>query len=298
MDIQKFVKQDNIKLLWEILLDETFQNLTKEELMNANQFLNNEIKLFYNTQINNKNANIDLLSLNKLFLEKIVSTYQHMVQPPKIQLKPQSAYTSENIQAERMSQFENQLSHKKQEFESAITLKKPPVPNFSDESRSEHIPINEMEALIAQTLAQRNFDISQINNNSKIADATNWLKPAETSIKAEKQQDNNESIKYIKIGREQLPPLTNDIVDINEQFKQEKKISWVDETNTNNIFSKLKLKSKSETPQSQSNSHAHQEIHTETQIEILTQRIEKLENIINKLFETKQFSNSDNDYAV
>jgi hypothetical protein len=275
MDAQKFIKAENVDMLWEILIDEPFKNTPKEEMNNLRQYFNNEIKLFYNTQINNRISKFNLLSLNQMFLEKIVPSQNNLQEQQQVQPQP---YKAEDLQADRISQFENQLTQKKQEFENAITLKKPQVPNFSDTSKSEHIPINEMEALIAQTLAQRNFDISQINNN-KTTDATNWLKPAETSVKTEKQQDNNAAIKYIKIGREQLPTFTNEIIDINEVTKQEKKISWVDESNTTSIFSKLKLKPTTE---------IHSTIHLETQFEILTQRVEKLENIIYKLSEQKQ----------
>jgi hypothetical protein len=313
MELQKFTNPENLKLLWEILLDETFQHMTKEELYNANQFFNNEIKVFYNTQINNKNTSINLLTLNQMCLEKIILSYDYLKQSQQPQQQqPQQqqkqAYKAEDIQTERMSQFENQLTQKRQEFESAITLKKPPVPNFSDESRSEHIPINEMEALIAQTLAQRNFDISQITSNSNTKDASSWLKPAETSIKTEKQQDNTSAIKYIKIGRDQLPPLTNEIIDINEPARQDKRLSWADESkradeskwtdeskrqdesnNSSSIFSKLKIKS---------SPPIHTDIQSETQMEILMQRIEKLENIVNKLIETTQYSNDANNYLT
>jgi len=291
MELQKFTNPENLKLLWEILLDETFQNMSKEELNNANQFFNNEIKVFYNTQINNKNTSTNLLSLNQMCLEKIILSYDYLKQSKQQQpqqqqpQQQQQPYKAEDIQTERMSQFENQLTQKRQEFESAITLKKPPIPIFSDESRSEHIPINEMEALIAQTLAQRNFDISQITSNTNTKDASSWLKPAETSIKTEKQQDNTSAIKYIKIGRDQLPPLTNEIIDINEPPRQDKRLSWADESkrtdesnNSSTIFSKLKIKSPPP---------IHTDIQSETQMEILMQRIEKLENIVNKLIESK-----------
>ena len=93
------------------------------------------------------------------------------------------------------------------------------------------------------------------------------MRPAETSIKTEKQQDNTSAIKYIKIGRDQLPPLTNEIIDINEPARQDKRLSWADESkrpdesnNSSSIFSKLKIKSPSP---------IHTDIQSETQMEIL-----------------------------
>jgi len=52
-----------------------------------------------------------------------------------------------------------------------------------------------MEALIAETIAKRNFDIEQINTNMNTNQNTNtgqntdeWLKPNNTSLRTEKQQ--------------------------------------------------------------------------------------------------------------
>ena len=118
MDTQKFIKAENVDMLWEILLDEPFKNTPKEEMNNLRQYFNNEIKLFYNTQINNKTANFNLLSLNQMFLEKIVPQQNHGKQQQQPQ-QPQS-YKAEDLQADRMSQFENQLTQKRQEFENAI----------------------------------------------------------------------------------------------------------------------------------------------------------------------------------
>jgi hypothetical protein len=118
-----------------------------------------------------------------------------------------------------------------------------------------------MEALIAQTISQRNFDISNIPVNNNY---TNWLKPEETSIKSENQQSNSDAIKYIKIGRENLPSLTTDVINLEDNNKNEKKLSWSNDLDSNenlfqsyqtnkiqppisipqnNIFSKLKVKS-------------------------------------------------------
>jgi hypothetical protein len=126
-------------------------------------------------------------------------------------------------------------------------------------------------------LLQRNYDISNvqpINNNS------NWLQPTETSIKMENQTSNNNAIKYIKIGREQLPSLTSEIIDITQP---EKKVSWntdIQPTNNlpnnnlpsnnlpsnnsqNNIFSKLKIKhepNNNDNDGNNGNSHFHNHV--------------------------------------
>jgi len=273
--MSQFTKSENIELLWELLLDEPFKNVPKEEYAEYRNSFNNELRLFYNTQIVNNSNTTDLFTLNQQFLSKIIQQYTNQEAMPKTN---NVLYKAEDIQTDRINQFEMQLSQKRQEFDSAITLKKPQVPNFADTSnKSEHIPINEMEALIAQTLAQRNLEIEKIHksNINNTATPANWLKPQETSIKTENNENNQSAIKYIKIGREQLPALTDDIIDISE--KTDKKISWADENITppvSNIFSKLKLKS---------NTNTNTTTDFQTQIDNLTERIAKLENIIQNM---------------
>lgn len=252
MSIKQFISKENVELMWEILLDEPLQKSSREEIINCRRIFEDEIKLFYNTYSNsNTNTqNITLIRLNQIFLGKIIQ-----------QFKPKNIYTSEDIQKDRSTKFDSALSKKRQEFEDAITLKKPPTPVFEDSKMVDRVPVNEMEALIAQTISQRNFDISNIPVNNNY---TNWLKPEETSIKSENQQSNSDAIKYIKIGRENLPSLTTDVINLEDNNKNEKKLSWSNDLDSNenlfpsyqtnqiqppisipqnNIFSKLKMKS-------------------------------------------------------
>ena len=258
MSTNDFLKPENINLLWEILIDDPFSYIPQDEMGKFRNYFTNETTLFYNTSSNSPDIkNNNLMSLNQIFLRKIVQQskppmskqpqqQQHQHQQQQ-QQQQQQLYKAEDIQTDRINKFELDLNKKRQEFENSITLQKPPVPTFEDK-KSEHIPINEMEALIAKTLLQRNYDISNIQpiNNNNVS----WLQPTETSIKTENQTTNNNAIKYIKIGREQLPSLTTEIIDINQP---EKKVSWntdVEPNNNNNnntlqmnnIFSKLKIK--------------------------------------------------------
>jgi hypothetical protein len=260
MSTNDFLKSENINLLWEILIDDPFSYIPQDEMGKFRSYFMNETTLFYNTYSNSPEIkNNNLMSLNQIFLRKIIQQSKKPQQQPQMQMQQQQQqhqqqhqhqqqqlYKAEDIQTDRINKFELDLNKKRQEFENSITLQKPPVPTFEDK-KSEHIPINEMEALIAQTLMQRNYDISNIqpiNNNN-----ASWLQPTETSIKMENQTSNNNAIKYIKIGREQLPSLTTEIIDISQP---EKKVSWNTDVlpnnnlppvqPNNNIFSKLKIK--------------------------------------------------------
>ena len=262
MSTNDFLKSENIDLLWEILIDDPFSYIPQDEMGKFRSYFMNETTLFYNTYSNSPEIkNNNLMSLNQIFLRKIIQQSKPPLKQPQqqpqqqqqMQQQPQhqqQLYKAEDIQTDRINKFELDLNKKRQEFENSITLQKPPVPTFEDK-KSEHMPINEMEALIAQTLLQRNYDVKNIqpiNNNN-----ASWLQPTETSIKMENQTSNNNAIKYIKIGREQLPSLTTEIIDITQP---EKKVSWNTDLpsntslpnnntslpNNNNIFSKLKIK--------------------------------------------------------
>ena len=96
--------------------------------------------------------------------------------------------TAEELHAERIGEFEKQLSQKQNEFSSLMIQEKPEELNFSDVKDS---PIgSEMEQLIARTLQQRNFDIEQIHSqNTSTPTSTSWLSSKETSLKAEKKNE-------------------------------------------------------------------------------------------------------------
>jgi hypothetical protein len=83
------------------------------------------------------------------------------------------------------------VNQRRNDFESLVMVKKPQELDFSD--KAENSKIKEMEALIAETIAKRNFDIEQINTNMNTNQNTGqntdeWLKPNNTSLKTEKQQ--------------------------------------------------------------------------------------------------------------
>ena len=155
--------------------------------------------------------------------------------PPQ---KTKDLITSSDLQSERISQFEKELSQKQTEFTSAMSLPVPPVPKFSDNNSDE--PIGEMELAIKKVLEQRNYDIEQVNKNLKNSNVDpSWLKSQETSLKSEKNPSINKpninltsnsniqnKVKYIKIDENiENTIIKKDIIDLGPK----KQISWEDE---------------------------------------------------------------------
>ena len=277
--MNSFLSRENVDMLVEILLDDK-PNKTQGDINQIIQEINVFRNTHLNSS---SVANVSLLELNQQFLKRMISqtipsnkplpqSNQNQSMPntslqspsslqstPSLQLNssfqspssfpsqvsnqtPLSSYRSEDLKAERLDFFDKQLSQKRQEFESAITLKKPSPPIFED-SKMLDKPISNMEELIAQTMAQRNFDISNIGSTTPSSD---WLSPISTSVKVEKQELNE--------------------IEEKEKEKEKKTISFEEPPITNSIFARLKP----------TNS-------LETQIEILTNRVTLLEEQIDEL---------------
>ena len=287
-NISEFIKPDNVEILWEVILDENVINTNDpNQLINIKNYFNNQLRTYYEGEKMNPNA-FNLFQLNKNFISNFITNIhtqqnQQNQQKPHLTLKNPSVasgnygvqsltsgsqqkpdlVTSEDIHTDRKNQFDNDLAARVNEFQNAMALPIPEIPKFSDKLDK---PINEMEALIAQTLAQRNFEIEQIHKGINKNDAEKWLKGEITSIKsnknAPKQQQINHSqeINYIQIGENMdSNNITNDIITLpnniyspsnsntnsnsnsnsNSISTLKKTISWA--TNNNDIDNNIKL---------------------------------------------------------
>jgi hypothetical protein len=194
MNIGNFLQKDNISMLWDVISDEDiFKFLTKDiQSKISNVFLNN-INGFFETERTKTN---NITDINKkyilLILNHIKKNYPYQM-PNKIKIldepikNSKELITYEEIQNDRASQFERELNKKQEEFTSAMTLKVPNVPEFSDNFTD--TPIKDMDKIIKEMTSKRNYEVEQINrnySNNNIDNGDNWLKPQETSIKKEK----------------------------------------------------------------------------------------------------------------
>ena len=223
MNISNFLTKQNISMIWDVISDEDiFKFLSRDVQLKISEVFTNNLKGFYDNEILKTNT---LIELNKkyilLMLTFIKNNYPQ--KPSKITIleevsptNQKNLITYEEIQNDRKSQFDKDLSRHQEEFTNAMTLKVPPVPDFND--KLEEKPITEMEKIIKEMTAQRNYEVEQINRgfNSQTQD-DNWLKPQNTSIKNEKLQsplkqenpnisvaNTNSKVKYLKIENEEI----------------------------------------------------------------------------------------------
>ena len=256
MSTNDFLTKQNVDLLWEVIIDDDlFKNKPKEFINQIGSIFTQHLRGFNEAEKNNSS---NLMSMNKRFIGLILNHSRSIIISNKNQIpqqKTRELITSTDLQTERMSQFEKDLSQRQSEFTSAMSLPVPQVPKFSDNNLDE--PIGEMELAIKKALEQRNYDIEQVNKNLNKSNADSWLKPQETSLKSEKitpqNKQNQNSLKYIKIDNENIENtiIKKDIIDLGPK----KQITWEDENISfkiadkeeeendiieNNIFKKLK----------------------------------------------------------
>jgi len=244
-----FITNENIDLLWEIILEEEFirKLVSREKIVEFRNYFIVQLKEFHNVTAK---LNIPLVELNKQFISNfmmVIRSQQPSSAPTPTRNK--QLYTSQEIQDERKTQFENDLTRKQNEFTRAMSIPVPEIPKFGEDLDK---PIGSaMDELIAKTLAERNYDIQQIQRQMPSPPS-----PQQT------QEQRLQQIKYIKIGEEVKGQVMTPI-DVNDVFGKipekntgvVKNVSWgeneyqeynpsqqqpSDETVFNHLFSKLK----------------------------------------------------------
>ena len=245
MNINNFLTKENLTTLWDVISDEDiFKFLSRDIQSKVAQLFSNNVKGFFETE---KTKTNNLVDINKryimLILNHIKKTYtQQMPNKIKILDEPPTKefITAEELQNERKSQFDKDLNKRQEEFENIMAVKAPPAPNFLD--KYDDKPIGEMDKIIKDMTAKRNYDVEQITKNNVIDD--NWLKPQETSIKSEKitkepQQINESRFKYLNMDNQLQSPT-------------KKNVTWGNNIDTSdseleeNLFKKLKKVKQSE----------------------------------------------------
>jgi hypothetical protein len=226
MNKTDFILNDNIELLWELIVDTDIVKNNVNYIDKIKEMFDLILPIFYDKEKNNPN---DLMSLNKMFISVIINKIKTDF------FKEKEIITSKDIKAERINKFDTDFMKQKNDFDSHNTIKIPTPPVFNDKIEE---PLEDMELIIKQTIAKRNFDVEQFNKGTSVNLNSTFLKPQETSIKKEKEVLNkNNEIKYIKIDNKEientliqnniieLPPIKNNATDfLNKDIN--KRISW------------------------------------------------------------------------
>jgi hypothetical protein len=284
MSIREFIKKENIDMLWEVISDEKiFSYLSRDIQANVYQLFINNFKGFFD---NEKMKTTSLVEINKKYILLILNHIRknYPIQPNKITIHHEpvkETITYEEIQNDRRSKFDQDLNRRQEEFEDFMTIKAPPVPEFADKETDR--PIKEMDKILKEMQASRNYEIEQISKNqtNNSSQVDNWLKPQETSLKTEKfnpveQTQNYSRFKYLNAIDQ----------DVSEGIKEKKNVSFSNiediqtfniEEEDDDIFSKLK---KVSNKQSDTNKI---EIHEQNEEDRITKLEREVKNMNNKM---------------
>ena len=297
MSVNDFLTKQNVDLLWEVIIDDDlFKNKPKELINEIGSMFTQTLRGFNDFEKNNSNT---LMSMNKKFIGLMLNRSRSIIisnkNPAPVQ-KQKELITYTDLQTERMSQFEKDLSQKQSEFTNAMSLPVPPVPKFSDNNLDE--PMGEMELAIKKAVEQRNYDIEQVSKNLNKSNVDSWLKPQETSLKSEKitpqNKQNPNSLKYIKIDTQNIENtiIKKDIIDLGPK----KQITWEDENISlqvieeenalfeDDIFKKLKKID----PKIDESSNINVSININDRMNILEDKLEGLNNKVDLILKLLQ----------
>jgi len=286
MSLNQFIQKENIQMLWDVVSDEDIFKFLSPDIQSKiyGLFVNN-IKGFFEVEKTKANSLVDV---NKkyilLILNHIKQTYPYQPSKIKIHNDPpvKELITYEEIQNDRKSQFDKDFSKRQEEFEDFMAVKPPPVPEFADPVGKTDKPIKEMDKIIKDMLAQRNYEVEQINRsynqyntnsnpntntntnpnininpNINSNEVNNWLKPQETSLKSEKFQGHTEEpqpqnysrFKFLNELDAGLSPTNNKK---NVSFSNNDQVNMFmsepvsEDEEDNSLFSKLKKVNKKE----------------------------------------------------
>jgi hypothetical protein len=295
MSINDFLHKDNLVTLWDVISDEDiFRFLKKPVQSEISQVFTNNVRGFFESE---RAKNSNLIEMNKKYIILILNYIKQSVNaklPSKIKILDEppppsrELITYEDLQTDRLSQFDKDLTRRQDEFTSAMKLSVPDVPKFTD--NYEDKPIAGIDKIIKEMTAKRNYDVEEINRSytPDVNQTTNWLKPQDTSIKTEKfvpqtsAQNQPPRLKHINLDGTSVT---------NDKPSPKKNVTWGNNKETNDavdelessIFKKLKRVNNDDLSKSTNITIALEELPTtndrltnlETQMKMLNDKLDR-----------------------
>ena len=188
--LSTFTSTENKGLLWSVLHGGGKFNGVPDASLKKVQVMFETTLNEMNESFQKTNQSIDLNVMNKEAVYSICKKLDNLMaeenkkittDQKKQQQIPQleTVYRAEDIQKERQSAFNMELKKKEEEMSSIIKLKKPDEIKFSDDVYDKPIG-DDMERLLAETLASRERELEQLINSTGKEDknvAEKWINP-------------------------------------------------------------------------------------------------------------------------
>jgi hypothetical protein len=236
---QKFTSQDNKRILWEIMTEHNvFKGISGIYVNNVKKDFERTVKTRANSIIDKD----DILSLNKQVIMNMVEEVKKYI-PANVPAHVNGPITSQEALTKKQEKFQRGLESKQEEFNTLIQPPKPPVIDFSDKLDDDPIG-SEMDIKLAETIAWREKQLSQVLEKQDTTKATDWIKNGKQELT--NTINNQDTNTHIKIGQ---PTSIDDIINIKKVSFSENSEMPIQTNNTmqsNNIqltfMDKLKKK--------------------------------------------------------
>lgn len=308
--LSTFTSTENKGLLWSVLHGGGKFNGVPDASLKKVQVMFETTLNEMNESFQKTNQSIDLNVMNKeavyaickkldnLMAEenkKITTDQKKQQQIPQLE----TVYRAEDIQKERQSAFNMELKKKEEEMSSIIKLRKPDEIKFSDDVYDKPIG-DDMERLLAETLASRERELEQLINSTGKEDknvAEKWINPnsnadfqnhiTTTARATSTSTDVKKKVSFNNIQTEHEPTATEvEEKELEEKQVEEKEIEATLELNTlMTKFKKINTNENTSKPSIQNgqNSQNGQLIQMSEDIAFIKKSMIELTEKINKL---------------
>jgi hypothetical protein len=237
-----FTSTENKGLLWSVLHGGGKFNGIPDASLKKVQVMFETTLNEMNESFEKTNQSIDLNVMNKEAVYSICKKLDNLMaeeskkittDQKKQQQIPQleTVYRAEDIQKERQSAFNMELKKKEEEMSSIIKLRKPDEIKFSDDVYDKPIG-DDMERLLAETLASRERELEQLVNSTGKEDknvAEKWINPnSNSNVDSTTSTERKKKVSFNNVQTEHEPTSTATAIAIATEKKVEEKENKVE----------------------------------------------------------------------
>ena len=175
-----FNSNDNKGLLWGLMYEGgVFTNIPQNQISKVKDMFEEKINHW-----NNKPGTV--LERNKEAMMEMVKELEILRTKPTLTSiserkydipgATQNAVTSNEIQSQRREVFNSNLKERQNDFNNMMSVKKPEKPDFSDDT-PDNPPVgnNEMDKLLADMIAKRDLQLTNVSSNHDPNAAQEWI---------------------------------------------------------------------------------------------------------------------------
>lgn len=240
--LSTFTSTENKGLLWSVLHGGGKFNGVPDASLKKVQVMFETTLNEMNESFEKTNQSIDLNVMNKEAVYSICKKLDNLMaeeskkittDQKKQQQIPQleTVYRAEDIQKERQSAFNMELKKKEEEMSSIIKLRKPDEIKFSDDVYDKPIG-DDMERLLAETLASRERELEQLVNSTGKEDknvAEKWINPnSNSNVDSTTSTERKKKVSFNNVQTEHEPTSTATAIAIATEKKVEEKENKVE----------------------------------------------------------------------